>query len=114
VHRTYDEFRAASAASTGLSAAFQPGDALIAVGAYLQRGDHPLKDELLIEKAARNNAGASPETLALLTGAASLLEWQRSGDQITSDTKGLPQSLATAKSAFEKAATDPKLAPMAH
>lgn len=114
VHRTYDEFRIVSAVSTGSLIQSQPNNAMIAVGAYLQRGDHPLKDELLIEKATRNNAGASPETLALLNGAASLLEWQRSGDQITKDTKGLPQSLAIAKNAFEKAATDPKLAPLAH
>jgi len=110
VRRTYDEFRAASASAPTRS---KSAAALEAVGAYLQRGAHSLNDELLIEAASLNRAGAAPEAHALLVGATALLAWERSGEQIATDATGLPDTLAKAKAAFEKAKTDPDLAPLA-
>jgi tetratricopeptide (TPR) repeat protein len=110
VRRTYDEFRAASASAPKQS---KSAAAIEAVGAYLQRGAHSLNDELLIESASLNRAGAAPETHALLVGAAALLAWDRSGEQIAADATGLPDILANAKAAFEKAGTDSKLASLA-
>jgi hypothetical protein len=111
VRRTYEEVRAATANTVRTS----PTAVLSAVIAYLERGDLPLKDDLLVEQAARaGGGGGSAAEKALLTGAAALLVWQRSGEQITKDTDGLPASLARAEAAFEAAAADRRLATPAH
>lgn len=110
VRRTYDEFRAASASAPARS---KPAAALEAVRTYLQRGERSLNDELLIEAASRSRTGLSPETHALLVGAEALLSWDRSDEQISADATGLPDVLETARSSFEKAATDPDLAALA-
>ena len=110
VRRTYDEFRAASVSASNKA---KPGAAVEAVRAYLSRGEHSLNDDLQIETAALNKAGLSSEAHALVVGASALLAWERSGEQISDQAAGLPAVLEVAKSSFEQAATDDKLAPLA-
>jgi tetratricopeptide (TPR) repeat protein len=110
VRRTYDEFRAAS---VGGSTRSDRAAALAAVDRYLQRGDHSLSDELLIESASLKRDGQQPGVHALAQGAAALLAWERSGEQIGSQATRLPDTLETARAAFEKAAAEPDLVSLA-
>ena len=89
--------------------------ALAATRAYLQRGRHPLASERAIETAARaaTEKGEAP-AYALVIGAAALIAWQRSGEQIPADASTLPDLLTSANSAFERAKADPSLAALAH
>ncbi len=124
VRRTYEEFREANAGAAATSG-FEPAVAIDAVAGYLLRGAHPFDAERLIETASLSPAvsqvssqadapsGAAPEVHELLVGTAALLAWQRSDDRITPETKGLPDVLARAKTAFGKAAADPELANLA-
>ncbi|MBI1361029.1 MAG: hypothetical protein GC155_12190 [Alphaproteobacteria bacterium] len=113
VRRTYQEFREANTEASA-KAEFEPTVAVDAVSAYLLRGAHSFETERMIETASLADAGATPEVHQLLVGAAALLAWERSDEEITADTKGLPDRLARARDAFGKAVADPQLAQLAH
>lgn len=109
VRRTYDEFRAASADAPN---ATEPTAALTAVSNYLRRG-RSLSEERIIEAATVRQSELSPAALSLLAGSSALLAWERSGEQISAGAIGLPEMLARARADFDRALTDPALAPLA-
>jgi hypothetical protein len=111
LRRIQDEIRS----SLGGGGSADMGHALAATRAYLQRGSHPLASERAIESVARAAAEKDDApAYALVVGAASLIAWQRSGEQIPADASALPDLLATASSAFERAKADPALRALAH
>lgn len=109
LRRIQDEIRS----SLGGGSSADLSQALAATRVYLQRGSHPSASERAIENVAR--AGNSEEpAYALVSGAASLIAWQRSGEQIPADATALPDLLAAANSAFERAKADPALRALAN
>jgi hypothetical protein len=111
VRRIQDEIR------TGLSAGGARADVAAAVEAtrrYLQRGAHSLAQERVIEAAAvATQAKAEDPAHALIAGAAHLIVWQRSGEQIDRDAADLPDQLVAARDAFIRANANPALSPLA-
>jgi tetratricopeptide (TPR) repeat protein len=110
VRRAYDEIHATGAVE---SAPSDPSTTREAIDAYLQRGAHAMRDERLIETAALAQEGATPEFQALAAGAAALLAWDRSGEQIGASATELPGVLAGAQADFEAAKSDPAIASLA-
>lgn len=106
IRRIYDEV------ALGGGASARPGAALDAVRIYLQRGHRTLAGERAIEAAAEGGAAGPAQQLVL--GGAALLEWERSGEQIQPGAGPLPEPLAAAERAFNRARTDRALAPLAH
>ncbi len=112
VRRTYDEFRAASAGQ--VSAKLSEKEALAAAANYLRLGSHSLQDELAIETLAAAKTGrARPTAQQLAAGAAALLAWDSSGESIDPRALQAPPQLQAANSAFEQAAKDRTLSPLA-
>jgi hypothetical protein len=107
IRRIYDEVRVGAGAP-----APRPTAALDAVRVYLQRGQHALADERLIEATAQNGAVAGAAQQIVLGGAA-LLAWERSGEMIQAGAGPLPERLIAAETAFRQALADPALAPLA-
>ncbi len=109
VRRTYDEFRLAA---PNEAKGAKPVAVLDAITTYFRRGPS-VNEERVIEAAMLDNAAPSAEIHALVEGAADLLAWERSGDQINADAVGLPDALVRAQVAFKKAQADPAVAPLA-
>jgi hypothetical protein len=111
LRRIQDEIRS----SLGGGSSADLSQALAATRLYLQRGSHPSANERAIENIARAGAEKSGEpAYALIAGAASLIAWQRSGEQIPADANALPDPLAAASGAFERAKADPALRALAN
>lgn len=112
LRRIQDEIRSSMGGGAGNADLSQ---AVAATRAYLQRGSHPLVSERAIEGVARAAGDKSAQpALALISGAASLIAWQRSGEQIPADAEALPELLAAANTAFEQAKADPALRALAN
>jgi hypothetical protein len=109
MRRAYDELRDILPNSATSSS---PDAALLAVQNYLQRGRHTFADERIIAAAASGGI-EEPSLSALVVGAAELLAWERSGEQLPYSGSELPSQLERAREAFTVANANAQLAPLA-
>lgn len=114
MRRTFDEFRQTTA--TGINVADdEPVDsapAIALVAQYLRRGVSTLRDELLISSYA-DRPTTPPAHAALFRGTLAMIEWGRSGEQVTKEMTILPDRLTEAEQYFRAALSDDTLKPLA-
>lgn len=108
LRRIHDEIRRAAGSPSVTFSAQQMDSALASALTYLERGRVPFAEEQLIDAASQSGSAAETPAQSLLTGVSLLLQFERSGDTVA-NAPALPQTLTSAKTAFERALADPSL-----